>query len=579
MPHNLAPIVLFAYNRPRHTKSTLDALKRNFLAHKSELYIFLDSPKDSQKSHKILKRYLMMFSAHSHDFDRIHLTIRPYNYGLSRNIIEGLNAIFARYPKAIILEDDILTSPAFLDYMNTSLARYERESKVWSINAWALPLDYTNVGESFFSREINCWGWGIWRDRWQHYKKDPAYFLKNFSKQERKAFNLDNTIDYFAQITLNAKGKINTWFIFNYATAFKRKALALCPSISYVRNIGFDDSGIHCNKSQESFFSTALLNNKTTITYPESICENTQALELTKQAYREFYSTRLLMRLMRKTQKFITFDYLSNILWNLRLLYKNPLSRYLRNALKALFVRNHARIYENVAYSHCNFGKYTHIYPNAILQNVKVGDFSYIGTHTHISNTTIGKFCSIAPDCRIGLGLHPSRDFVSTHPAFYSTLKQAGVSFVQENVFEEHAHIHIGNDVWIGQNTIIKDGIHIGDGVIVGAGSVVTRDLLPYGIYGGTPARLIDFRFTREQIETLQKLQWWDLPLRDIRHYAPYFQNIQSLESLLENLYKTHLGGGASARVGYRLIPPACARTFNVYGVRLSLTVEGYLCA
>ena len=165
MPHNLAPILLFAYNRPRHTKITLDALKRNFLAHKSELYIFLDSPKDFQKPHKILKRYLMAFSAHSRDFRRTHLIIRPHNYGLSRNIIEGLSEIFAHHTKAIIVEDDIFTSPAFLDYMNASLTRYECESKVWSINAWALPLDYPKLGESFFSREINCWSWSIWQDR------------------------------------------------------------------------------------------------------------------------------------------------------------------------------------------------------------------------------------------------------------------------------------------------------------------------------------------------------------------------------------------------------------------------------
>ncbi len=575
MPHNLAPILLFAYNRPRHTKITLDALKRNFLAHNSELYIFLDSPKDFQKPHKILKRYLMAFSAHSRDFRRTHLIIRPHNYGLSRNIIEGLSEIFAHHTKAIILEDDIFTSPAFLDYMNASLTRYECESKVWSINAWALPLDYPKLGESFFSREINCWGWGTWRDRWQHYKKDPMYFLKNFSKKEKRAFNLDDTIDYFAQITLNAKGKIDTWFVFNYATAFKHKALALCPSISYVRNIGFDDSGVHCTKSQESFFSTALLNNKTTIAYPESICENAQALELTKQAYKEFYATRLCDKIKRRFQNAFSL----NALHNLQALYKNPLSRYIARTLKAFFARNHTRIYENVAHSKCRFGQYTHIYPNATLHNVTIGDFSYIGAHTRITNATIGKFCSIAPDCRIGLGMHPSKGFVSTHPAFYSTAKQAGVSFVRENLFKEHAHIHIGNDVWIGQGSIIKDGIHIGNGAIVGAGSVVTKDLLAYGIYGGTPARLIGFRFTKEQIKTLQALQWWDLPLGDIRHYAPYFQNIHSLESLLKNLYKTQLGG-AEDRVVALLTPPANSRTSptRIYSIS-HLSIEAYQCA
>lgn len=542
MLHNLAPIVLFAYNRPKHTKITLDALKKNILAKESELYIFLDSPTKFQKSHQILKRYLKIFATKSHDFKHIQLNIRPYNYGLSRNIIEGINEIFTYSEKAIILEDDIFTSPAFLSYMNTSLVKYEHQLKVWNINGWALPMDYKKFGESFFSREINCWGWATWRNRWKHYKKDPEYFLKCFTKEEKNAFNLDNTIDYFSQIKLNAKGKINTWFIFHYAVAFKRGALALCPSISYVRNIGFDNSGVHCGNDQEAFFSTALLNNQINISYPQSICEDPKIIELTKQAYREFYNTyskSLAKRIQHKFKRLRAFNILVTLIQNSRLLYKNPLSRYIKNTLKMLFVGNQTKFGENVTFSNCTFGKFTHIYSNTILCNTHIGDFSYVSNNTHIANATIGKFCSIASNCQIGLGLHPSKHFVSTHPVFYSTQKQIDLSFVQSNEFCEYANIQIGNDVWIGSNVIIKDGVSIQDGVIVGAGSVVTKDLQAYGIYGGIPAKLIRFRFTQTQIQMLQELQWWDLPLNDLRQYAPYFQNIDSLESFLKNIFKT----------------------------------------
>lgn len=541
MLHSLAPIVLFAYNRPKHTKATLEALGRNSLAAKSDLYIFLDVPIKTCKSHSILKRYLIMFASRSDSFKSIKLCIRPCNFGLSDNITKGLDAIFRFSTKAIILEDDILTSPAFLDYMNNALIHYESESKVWSINGWALPLDYSSIGETFFSREINCWGWATWKDRWQKYKKDALYFLSTFTQAEIRAFNLDDSIDYFEQIRLNAKGKINTWFIFNYASAFKNNALALCPSISYVCNIGFDNTGVHCNSEQKAFFSSELLNNKSIISYPNSIQENTKALELTKNAYKSFYSSTLKAKYKKALARF------SHFIPNLYFLYKNPLTRYIKNILTSQimsFKYKDIKIYENVSLSYSAFGKNICLYPNVKLHNVRLGDFSYIANNTRIANANIGKFCSIAPDCVIGLGIHPSRDFISTHPAFYSTAKQANISFVKENRFQEHIPINIGNDVWIGQGVIIKDGVNIGDGVIIGAGSVVTKDLLAYGIYAGVPARLVRFRFDNDTIKILQNLKWWDLPLNDLKLYAPYFNDATSLKKLLEYIDKLPMGGG-----------------------------------
>ncbi|PSM50623.1 acetyltransferase [Chroococcidiopsis sp. CCALA 051] len=149
------------------------------------------------------------------------------------------------------------------------------------------------------------------------------------------------------------------------------------------------------------------------------------------------------------------------------------------------------------------------IYKRVRISNSQIGSFTYICQNTVIDRASIGKFCSIASDCKIGLGSHPTRSFVSTHPIFFSTRKQAGLTFSDKDYFKECDLITIGNDVWIGTNTIILDGVSIGDGAIIAAGAVVTKDVAAYAIYGGVPAKLIRYRFEKEVVDFLLKFKWW----------------------------------------------------------------------
>lgn len=158
----------------------------------------------------------------------------------------------------------------------------------------------------------------------------------------------------------------------------------------------------------------------------------------------------------------------------------------------------------------CVFGGHNRIYDYSTLTRVTLGDYSYVADHCNINDTRIGKFCSIGPHVLCGLGAHPVRTFVSTHPVFYSTMEQCGVSFVSEERFQERSPINIGHDVWIGARAIILDGVAIGDGAIVAAGAVVTKDVPPYAVVGGVPAVLIRYRFNEEIIGKLLALRWWD---------------------------------------------------------------------
>ena len=218
----------------------------------------------------------------------------------------------------------------------------------------------------------------------------------------------------------------------------------------------------------------------------------------------------------------------------MRYIIRNPLTVWFAKLIKSkiLEYKNKDKFLK-IGYmanaTKCKFGIYNTIYNEVSLNEVTLGDFTYIAGNTNISKTTIGKFCSIGPYCKIGLGKHPTKDFVSTHPVFFSTLKQAQVTFADRNYFDEFAYIIIGNDVWLGANVIVVDGVKIGDGAIVAAGSVVTKDIPPYTIVGGVPAKIIKYRFEKEEIEKLLQLKWWDMDVEYLKENFIKFHNIKSL--------------------------------------------------
>ena len=157
----------------------------------------------------------------------------------------------------------------------------------------------------------------------------------------------------------------------------------------------------------------------------------------------------------------------------------------------------------------CILDENTRVYPPFFLHNIKLGSYSYIAHNSHISHCNIGKFCSIGPNFCCGLGIHPTNG-ISTSPMFYSTAKQNGFSICKENKLAEFAQTLIGNDVFIGANVTILDGITISDGAVIGAGAVVTKDIPPYAIVGGVPAKIIRYRFDEDTIKRLLEKRWWD---------------------------------------------------------------------
>ena len=166
----------------------------------------------------------------------------------------------------------------------------------------------------------------------------------------------------------------------------------------------------------------------------------------------------------------------------------------------------------------------------------RMGRFSYIGDRSRILGN-IGRFTSIGPDVDVAVGRHPVKQWASTSPAFFSPLPRAGRTFADCELFEEYkyadpasrAHVAIGSDVWIGAHAVLVGGVTVGDGAVVLAGAVVTKDVPPYAIVGGVPARVVDWRFTPEQIERLQRLRWFDRPVEWIGAHAAQFGDVEEL--------------------------------------------------
>lgn len=303
----LAPIVLFVYNRPHHTKEVIDSLLKNPLSKESELFIFSDfqkSPADEAKVNECRKYIQEIASSHIGGFKKVHIIFRERNFGLADSIIDGISKVINEYGKVIVLEDDIVVSEVFLDYMNASLDRYETQEKVWAISAWNYPIEQDGLGDSFFWRIPHCWGWATWKSRWQYYKRDIKWIEENFTKEDIKVISLDGYSPYWEHFVANQKGIIKTWAIFNYLMSHKHNALTLMPSLSYIRQIGFDGSGTNCD--DDDSLNSKTINTKFPINFPDKIKESSLALSRIQNFHRlqkKPFFTRAKNKILRISRK------------------------------------------------------------------------------------------------------------------------------------------------------------------------------------------------------------------------------------------------------------------------------------
>lgn len=242
-----APIVLFAYARPDHTRRTVDSLMRNSLVSEADLIVYSDAARTPEKQHAVdaVRAYLATITG----FRSVTIKHRPENYGLAKSIIQGVTEVLQQSDRIIVLEDDMVTSAHFLTYMNEALERFADDERVASIHAYVYPVDQP-LPEAFFLTGADCWGWATWRRGWACFNPDGQYLLDELKRRKLiRAFDFNGAYPYSEMLEGQIKGKNDSWAIRWHASAFLAGKLTLYPGRSLVQNVGNDDSGTHCGKS------------------------------------------------------------------------------------------------------------------------------------------------------------------------------------------------------------------------------------------------------------------------------------------------------------------------------------------
>ena len=244
---NFSPIIIFVYNRLHHLDTLFNSLQKNDLFKKSKVIVFSDGAKNEIDKDKIDKvRELLKKRLIPQNSEIIENNV---NFGLSRNVIEGLNKIFQIYDRAIILEDDLELSPFFLNYMNDALNLYATSENVASISGYMYPIEPKKFSNNyFFLKLIESWGWGTWKRAWNIFENDSLQLKKKIDeKQLANEFNFESGISYYKMLTDNINGLNDSWAVRWYASIFLKNMNTLFPSKSFVKNIGIDNSGQHCS--------------------------------------------------------------------------------------------------------------------------------------------------------------------------------------------------------------------------------------------------------------------------------------------------------------------------------------------
>lgn len=237
---NKPPITLFTYNRPKHTRITVEALLENDCAAEHDLIVYSDASNTAKEAHavELVRDYLKTVTG----FRSVTIYERPHNYGLAQSIITGVSEVLSSYENIIVLEDDLVTSKYFLRYMTDALDRYESNDRIVSISGYNYPIDVKY--EAFCLRGADCWGWATWRRGWNIFNADSKALLEQLQKEKLiKQFDLGGACPYTKMLKSHIQGKNDSWAIRWHASAFLKNKLTIYPGNSLVNNIGNDNTG------------------------------------------------------------------------------------------------------------------------------------------------------------------------------------------------------------------------------------------------------------------------------------------------------------------------------------------------
>ena len=268
-----APLVIFTYNRPDHTIRLLDSLKRNPGFLDSPVTIYCDAPKSEEHEADVAANRA---AVREHAPKHARIVEREENFGLAKSIITGVTETVNEHGSVIVLEDDLVPSAGTLPYLNAGLQRYGDQEKVMHVAAYMFPVA-KKFDQPFFYREATCWAWATWDRAWAHFNADSDALLAEIdARKVRHEFDVRGSMFFYQMLKMQSEGRVDSWAIRWYASMFLNGGLALHPARSYVENLGFDGTGVHCNVDDRFIVSPT---SKMPTSWPDDIVESERAIE------------------------------------------------------------------------------------------------------------------------------------------------------------------------------------------------------------------------------------------------------------------------------------------------------------
>lgn len=493
MSDALAPIALFAYNRPHHLAQVVAALLRDPFAAASDLHVFCDGPKTAAAAAGVAAVRVQARAIAG--FRSVTVVEQERNIGLAGSIIAGVTALCNRYGRVIVLEDDIVVRPGFLDFMNRALTRYCDDERVMQVTGYMFPVPSGGSDAALFLPLISCWGWATWKRAWDRF--DPCargHAALQSDANLRRRFNLLDSYPYFEMLQRQMRGGVDSWGIRWYLSVFSRSGLVLWPPQSMVANIGFDGSGTHGDggmpnglgpiPSREPVQPYALPQE---VAVDEAkLAQIGSLLAATHAPKRKPVGTTMTLRTVLKQ------------------LCPPILIRLLRGSPKAAPVQSvsvcgnnsdvHGLVEMREGSAYIAVGDdcliQAHLVAETAKSRIVIGNNVFIGGGTTIDcadSVEIGDDVLISYECLlIDSDGHPT-DLETRRAELPRWKDHGGRNWSAAGT----KPIKIGRGAWLGARTILLKGVEVGEGAVVGAGSVVTRSVPPFTLAAGNPARII----------------------------------------------------------------------------------------
>lgn len=303
MENTYAPILLFTYNRPTHTRQVVESLLRNAEAAESRLYVYSDAARNEQDRTAVdeVRRYIHTIQG----FAEVCIMEHNENRGLARNIIDGVTEQVNHFGRVIVLEDDLVVAPYFLRFMNDALEIYKDEPRVGHIQACDFTRDPT-LPSTFLIKWTGSWGWATWKRAWQLFNPDGRALLSELERRKlTQRFDFDGAYRFTRMLRRQIAGKNNSWAIRWNASLFLADVLSLNAGRSLVQNTGFDGSGTHCGGG--GLFSSVLWEDPLPVKPISPVCENETARHSLERYYRSHFS--FWPKVVRRLQRTLRGDF------------------------------------------------------------------------------------------------------------------------------------------------------------------------------------------------------------------------------------------------------------------------------